>query len=114
MWSTHLITTSTRLEVDIRQVHFLKTQRTIGIFLEAGIISNDPSTGMKQKERTASSSLQYASCTPARTCDLADDATVLEFVAVCDPLFMPNDLEDDMVVATVMVECQSAQECFTI
>lgn len=69
---------------------------------------------MDRKRLTASSSLQYASCTPARTCDLADDATVLELVGGYDPTLMPNDLEVDIVIATATVKCQSAQECFTI
>lgn len=71
-----LITARTGPEVQVRDVHLLETERALLVFLVS--IKREKSADAKgrviseedDQTRTASSSLQYASCTPARTRDL--------------------------------------------
>ncbi len=68
----HLVIARTRLEVEIGYVHLLKAERAFRILLsrsskQISIYAHIHNAG---GIHTASSSLQYASCTPARTCDL--------------------------------------------
>ena len=72
----NLVTARTRPEVQVRDIHLLEAERAFLVFLVS--IKREKlagATGRVIKEhddqtRTASSSLQYASCTPARTRDL--------------------------------------------
>lgn len=72
----NLITTRTGPEVQVGDVHLLKTERAFLVFLVS--IKQEKSVNARGRDisehdgqtPTASSSLQYASCTPARTRDL--------------------------------------------
>jgi hypothetical protein len=87
----YLVAARAGLEVEIRKIHLLETEWTIGVLLKHFSTSEMSITSLlDQKAPTASSSLQYASWTPARTCDLALDAMPLLEEGVT------NDLDDDM------------------
>ena len=63
---SHLVTARARLEVEIGNVHLLQTKRALCILLIA-LVQSLRTTCTDTTMLTASSSLQYASCTPART-----------------------------------------------
>jgi hypothetical protein len=90
-----LITTSAWFEVEIRKVQLLKAQRTLGVFLQAEI--DIICAHMRKGVRTVSSSLQYASWTPARTCDFAEDATALAGAVPWGPTVAANVLEEAII-----------------
>jgi len=76
MEEVNLITARARPKIQVRDIHFLETERAFLVFLES--IKREKSANVRGRvisernwqTRTASSSLQYASCTSARTRDL--------------------------------------------
>jgi len=76
MEEVNLITAGARPKVQVRDIHLLETERAFLVFLVS--IKREKSADVWERVisehdgqiRTASSSLQYASCTPARTRDL--------------------------------------------
>ena len=66
----YLVTTNTRLEVEIRNIHFFKTKWAFRVLLNFGRKGQTEGKGKTGTARTPSSSLQYASWTPAKTLDL--------------------------------------------
>ena len=73
-----LVATHARLEVEVGDVHLLETERAFGVLLrDRGTRVRPGHTRQRSVSKgphTASSSLQYASWTPARTCDLDCEA----------------------------------------
>ncbi len=67
----YLVTARAWLEVEIGYIHLLETKRALCVILQTEQKSKIRlhTENTLESVRTASSSLQYASCTPARTCD---------------------------------------------